>query len=373
MPDDVYLSVIGHLSALYEAVASALVCQRQTHRIGATESDERSAWDNLMKAMCCAPMEALSGSFLYVTFSCFSMLMPTCCSVERTIPLPRNHAVELGSNFPAAAQAALLQRLLHIQSFGTVMAAGGVSDSSTYEVVMNALSYAVNNNSSIRRKGYSVKAKDRVHEPTNAIVDGICCLEYTISAPAGSSNNSPATNKPSKTPHWFTSFMKLVSNVKEDQTCPSSEINTFDAEFPGTVGVQKVEYNNSHASCFSWINATECLPAFPTPQALPVRDDSFRIYVPLIVAEYKGDPAMAYQSLHQVQMCCVSCLEYLDTIGITDFPVWGIATSGTVGIIIMAWKSTKSSRTGSQPEVPCPVLIPGAHTLTQLPTVLSTT
>ena len=69
MPDDVYLSVIGHMSVLYKAVASALVCQRQTDRIGATESDGRRAWDDLMKAMCCAPTEALSYSFLCVTFS----------------------------------------------------------------------------------------------------------------------------------------------------------------------------------------------------------------------------------------------------------------------------------------------------------------
>jgi len=66
MPDDVYLSVIGHLSILYKAVASAWVCQRQADQIGATESDERSAWDDLMKAMCCAPTEALSDTFLYV-------------------------------------------------------------------------------------------------------------------------------------------------------------------------------------------------------------------------------------------------------------------------------------------------------------------
>ena len=69
MPDDVYLSVTGHLSVLYKAVASALVCQRQADRIGATESDERRAWDDLIKAMCCAPTEALSDSFLYVTSS----------------------------------------------------------------------------------------------------------------------------------------------------------------------------------------------------------------------------------------------------------------------------------------------------------------
>ena len=69
MPDDVYLSVAGHLSVLYKAVASAWGCQRQADQISATESNEKLAWDDLMKTMCCAPTEALSDTFLYVIFS----------------------------------------------------------------------------------------------------------------------------------------------------------------------------------------------------------------------------------------------------------------------------------------------------------------
>ena len=60
MPDDVYLSVIGHLSIFYKVVASAWVCHHQADRIGVMGSDERSARDDLMKAMCCAPTAALS-------------------------------------------------------------------------------------------------------------------------------------------------------------------------------------------------------------------------------------------------------------------------------------------------------------------------
>ena len=279
--------------------------------------------------------------------------MPTCRRVERIIPLPRNHAVELGSNFPAVAQAQLLQHLLFNQSYTATMpqSSGGLNPSYG-AVAMNAVQHAMTNCSSISNKGYSVKPEDRVHEPTSAIVDGICCLEYAVKAPRGSSNNKePAPDKSSKPPHWFTSFVKLFSNVKkEHQTCITGGKKSFDAEFPGTDGVQEVEYDASHARCFLCTNVTERLPTFPT-SLQAVRDDSVRIYAPFIAAEYKRDPAMTHQSFHQVQMYCVSCLEYLETIGITDFPVWGIATSGTVGIIIMAWKSTKSSHPAPQPEV----------------------
>ena len=287
--------------------------------------------------------------------------------MKRTIPLPSNRAVELGSNFPAATLAQLLHLSLLNQSYALVqkfIASGAISASSAYEVVTNAVRHAQDNSASIRRKGYSVKAEDRVHEPTRAIVDGLCCLEYTINAPGGSSiGNELATSKSSKTPHWFTSFIKLFSNVKEHQTCTTRKTKSFDAEFPGTEGTQKVKYNDSHAKCFLCTNVTERLPTFPT-SLQAVRGDSVRIYAPFIAAEYKRDPAMTRQSLHQVQMYCVSCLEYLDTIGITDFPIWGIATSGTVGIIIMAWKSSKSSRPGSQPEVLVPCLLLAHPTLT---------
>ena len=277
--------------------------------------------------------------------------------MERTIPLPNNRAVELGSKFPAENLAQILHLSLLNQSYAPVrmfIASGAISTSSAYEVATNAVRHAQDNSSSIKRKGYSVKAEDRVHEPTHAIVDGICCLEYTINAPGGSpSDNEPAPIKSSKPPHWFTSFMNLFSNVKQHQTCTTGRTKSFDAEFPGTNGMQKVEYNDSHAKCFLCTNVTERLPTFrPSWQA--VRGDSVRIYVPFIAAEYKRDPAMTRQSFHQVQMYCVSCVEYLATIGITDFPVWGIATSSTVGIIIMAWKSTKSSGLASQPEVLVP-------------------
>ena len=258
--------------------------------------------------------------------------------------------MELGSDFPAVAQAELLQDLLFNQSYAVTRPQySGDLNLAFRPVVMEAVGHAIANYASISSKRYSVKTRDRAHEPTTAIVDGICFLEYTTSAPGGgSSDNEPVTNKSSKPPYWLTSFVRLFSNVKERQTCITGGGKSFDAEFPGTDRVQKVEYDDSHTRCFSCTNVTERLPTFPTSQALPVRDDSFRICVPLIVAKYKRDPAVACQSLHQVQMCCVSCLEYLDT---TDFPVWGIATSGTVGIIIMAWRSTKSPLPGSQPEV----------------------
>ncbi|CAL1712250.1 unnamed protein product [Somion occarium] len=43
-------------------------------------------------------------------------------------------------------------------------------------------------------------------------------------------------------------------------------------------------------------------------------------------------------------MCCVSAVEYLASLGIEDFPVYGVFASGSVGNLIMTWHSSASKR-----------------------------
>jgi hypothetical protein len=66
MDDDVSLSLTNNANILFKAIASARVNQHLAEVSEATESAMRSAWDDILKSMCCSPNEALSESFLFV-------------------------------------------------------------------------------------------------------------------------------------------------------------------------------------------------------------------------------------------------------------------------------------------------------------------
>ena len=75
MEDDVSLSLTNNVNILFQAIASAQVNKHLVEISEATESAMRSAWDDILKSMCCSPNEALSESFLFVlTFALFDIL-----------------------------------------------------------------------------------------------------------------------------------------------------------------------------------------------------------------------------------------------------------------------------------------------------------
>ncbi len=75
MEDDVYLSLTNNTNVLFKAIASARVNEQLAKVSEATESAMRSAWDDILKSMCCPPNEALSESFLFVlAFALFNIL-----------------------------------------------------------------------------------------------------------------------------------------------------------------------------------------------------------------------------------------------------------------------------------------------------------
>ena len=75
MEDDVSLSLTNNANILFKAIASARVNEHLAEVSEATESAMRSAWDDILKSMCCSAKEALSESFLFVLlFACFVMV-----------------------------------------------------------------------------------------------------------------------------------------------------------------------------------------------------------------------------------------------------------------------------------------------------------
>jgi len=86
-------------------IATARICEELVQIGEAPElSAMRSIWDDLLKATCCEPTEALSKCFLFVIQLCSvsrrMLWHSSSYSVEKSIPLPRNKAAQLGPGFP---------------------------------------------------------------------------------------------------------------------------------------------------------------------------------------------------------------------------------------------------------------------------------
>ena len=171
MEDDVCLSLTNNANLLFQAIASAQVNKHLVEVREVTESAMRSAWDDILKSMCCSSTEALSESLLFVlTFVLFTFYYSLVSSVERQIPLPRNHAVELGNLFPWEDPV----RFLHSISLAQYIAAVdyGMSEEVRRDV-FDAHGRANNISATMNAKPYILQPEDRRFEPVDAIPDGM--------------------------------------------------------------------------------------------------------------------------------------------------------------------------------------------------------
>ncbi|EGO29000.1 hypothetical protein SERLADRAFT_456323 [Serpula lacrymans var. lacrymans S7.9] len=66
------------------------------------------------------------------------------------------------------------------------------------------------------------------------------------------------------------------------------------------------------------------------------------LLLPVLTAEYKKkDVTTTFKALNQSRMYTVSALYFLRSLGIVDFPLFGLVTSGSEGAVSMAWYSSK--------------------------------
>jgi len=342
MEDDVGLSIINHLSVLFKALANAEASQYQAGISEASESAMRSAWDDILKVSCCSPEETLSKAFLFVSSILLSLFVTKLYhSVEKTIPFPKNRAVELGSLFLAEYQGLLLEDLAWKQ---LTEAKNSKLPTAVILAASAAYASALTNHSSIEGKGYALKGEERAYEPAGARVDGVACLDYFVRE----SRTSEKRANGNKSVGWMDSFFKLVSKFPTiKKKCKDSK-ETKDNRDTRKANSSVKKQGEEHSACIMAPCITTSLPTFSSP---PVPETTFpKLYVPFIFAEYKRNTCSLEQAYHQIQMYCIFGVEFLASIGLTDFPVWGLVTAGTRGTIIMAWKSSKNESNDSTPQ-----------------------
>jgi hypothetical protein len=157
--------------------------------------------------------------------------------------------------------------------------------------------------------------------------------------------------KVDKSVRWIDSFFKLVSKFPTiKKKCKNSEETkeSRDRKTSRKEDSSVKKQGEDHSACLMAPCVTKSLPTFSSP---PVPETTFpKLYVPFIFAEYKRSTYSLEQAYHQIQMYCIFGVEFLASIGLTDFPVWGLVTAGTRGSLIMAWKSTKKESNDSTPQ-----------------------
>ncbi|KAL4063391.1 hypothetical protein V8B97DRAFT_1992062 [Scleroderma yunnanense] len=85
-----------------------------------------------------------------------------------------------------------------------------------------------------------------------------------------------------------------------------------------------------------------------TPQKAIQGDPSIRfdsLSLPILIAEYKKkDDSGIFKAMNQCRIYLVSAVRFLEALGITDQPVFGLVTKGAEGSILMAWLSGKTEK-----------------------------
>ncbi|KAL4063311.1 hypothetical protein J3A83DRAFT_4106895 [Scleroderma citrinum] len=85
-----------------------------------------------------------------------------------------------------------------------------------------------------------------------------------------------------------------------------------------------------------------------TPQKAIQGDPSIRfdsLSLPILIAEYKKkDDSGIFKAMNQCRIYLVSALRFLEALGITGQPVFGLVTKGAEGSILMAWLSGKTEK-----------------------------
>ncbi|KAL4061991.1 hypothetical protein J3A83DRAFT_4114288, partial [Scleroderma citrinum] len=85
-----------------------------------------------------------------------------------------------------------------------------------------------------------------------------------------------------------------------------------------------------------------------TPQKAIQGDPSIRfdsLSLPILIAEYKKkDDSGIFKAVNQCRIYLVSAVRFLEALGITDQPVFGLVTKGAEGSIFMAWLNGKTEK-----------------------------
>ncbi len=298
------------------------------------ETEARHCWDLLLYISFVISGEAVSQRLLYVCLSSFPSSRSLSYRLERHLSLPRNTALDMssdeGKSLTALEQHARTFLLLCRQAEGIAVLRHGVNSpiaSQAKGAGDDAYEYAKQTSTLTSSANAAEVIKKRAQqEPDNAKCDSL--LAFPLSIPDSISRR----NRPEP---LVRGWDKLKPPSQDDQPDELSKVQEKPVE---TVPLQKQRMKSPF-----FINASETQTFKLTQSQLAkiVENLLGSHLIAVLFGEYKKPDEEDGKAVNQCKMYMVSGVMHLKSLGITRYPVFGLAANGTVGALLCCWYSKR--------------------------------
>ncbi|KAH7923387.1 hypothetical protein BV22DRAFT_1093049 [Leucogyrophana mollusca] len=354
--------ISNRLSALLGVTHCAYSREAASNDRSANEAERRNPWDVLFTRFYMLQIKHNYNNF-------FDVLL------ERTLNCPRNPAVDDFPGFSEGQMDLMTEYMVHCNA-AYAAAAREFKRNTTLWEAMNQASFAssqahlfhvnVTNRSADSKALHLSVQHHSLKEPVTGRCDAILVAPCQNLASLIRSS-LPSRVKKVKFLHRFAlvrhpGFEEELEETDEDpepHQSPGTDRPTFvkiksqylqppskPLEFEGKLAGSEELRENYLENSFS-VNPSP-LVSSPTPKQAqggrmgrrPQGKHDQDLLLPVLVAEYKKKSASTvFQSMNQTRIYCVSSLKFLEAIGITNQPIFGLVVSGTKGVLWLAWSN----------------------------------
>ncbi|KAJ6490627.1 hypothetical protein C8R47DRAFT_1045418 [Mycena vitilis] len=336
----------GRLSALLFATLGAYTLAAKSQALTLYEAEFRHDWDALLYQFYHGSETGISPSTPLI----FSN------SLEHTIHLARNALADQD----VKQISALCKEQLQANSTQCVTA----FQASLYNPSVSKQALAASNQANEQLQTVSVlgdRLKSIVEmrsskEPNDGKVDAVLFFQIGDSHDLKNeeilrynkkvSSKPPALLPPYKlTPEPAPSGSKSASSVKvppSESTPTPSEPEA--ASGPGVPDPATIILQDPILQNPFHVNALTVKPLALSPSEVEIKSFEGLLLLPHATAEYKKADKDEGKPLNQGRMYLVSIASFYSTLGIDDYPFYCLVTSGKLGAVLMAWKSSKQDK-----------------------------
>ncbi|KAJ6490629.1 hypothetical protein C8R47DRAFT_453666 [Mycena vitilis] len=343
----------GRLSVLLFATLGAYTLAAKLQTLTLYEADFRHDWDILLYCF-------YHGSKTGISPSVF---------LEHTIHLARNTLADQAdltdlTKFSASSEGQITANLDHCRG-NLDHCLNAANDASFDQALLEQASAALNQAIVYRRvvqnmSGFRTAVRARsLKEPIDGKCDGLLCVviddthglknEEIMRHNKKGCSKPPALLPPDKcTPEPAPSGSKSApsgskSALSQSIPGPSSKRGSSGSKYserlsPSDLAMLQNPFYANKAS----VKPLETLTLSPSDVEIPSFDGL--LLLPHATTEYKKADADEGKPLNQGRMYLVSVVSFYSTLGIDDYSFYCLVTSGKLGAVLMAWKSSKQDR-----------------------------
>ncbi|KAK0204508.1 hypothetical protein DFS33DRAFT_1486773 [Desarmillaria ectypa] len=275
---------------------------------------------------------------LYISFVVSGEVVSQRLLLERLLSLPRNVALDLilgdANKLAALEQHANAHIRLCRQAEGTAASQYGIEDpvwAQTLEALTDASSHQ-KEVAALRKvpNAAEVVKKRAQEEPDNAKCDSCLAFPLTIA------ESIPKRSRPEP-------LMRGWDNLKPSLPDDQPNQPKVEEKAPETA---RTEAEKQRMKSPFYTNASETKALNLTQEELKKIVESLlgKHLLSVLIGEYKKPEEEDGKAVNQCKMYLVSAVMHLKSLGITRYPVFGLATNGTLGALLCCWYSSRLDR-----------------------------